>query len=279
MTKTDIDYSNTIIYKITCKDENVTDVYVGHTTNFVQRKHAHKQSCINNKSSNYNCKLYEVIRNKGGWNNWKMDIIHFFNCKDHFEARKKEQEYFISLNATLNSVEPMPKPVSKPVLDKEVVCEKCDIHYDTVQLLETHNNKSIDSNKKLPKIGSKFYCQKCDYGTCKKSSYDDHLLSKKHIKSMVSNEILPTKGLSTPKHECLCGKVYKDYSGLWRHKKKCKNDKDNDTNDNDTIQESNNQITPELVMSILHQNKELQKILIEQNKTIIELSKNNDNPV
>ena len=96
---------------------------------------------------------------------------------------------------------------------------------------------------------------------------------------MVSNEILPNKGLSTPKHECLCGKVYKDYSGLWRHKKKCKNDNDNDTNDNETIQESNNQITPELVMSILQQNKELQKILIEQNKTIIELSKNNDNPV
>jgi hypothetical protein len=276
MPKTDIDYSNTIIYKITCKDENVTDVYVGHTTNFVQRKHAHKQGCINNKSSNYNCKLYEVIRNKGGWNNWKMDIIHFFNCKDQFEARQKEQEYFVSLNATLNSVEPMPELVSKPVLDKEIVCEKCDIHSDAIQLLETHNNKSMDSNKILPKIGSKFYCQKCDYGTCKKSSYDDHLLSNKHIKSIYSNKILPNQGLSIPKHECLCGKVYKDYSGLWRHKKKCKNDNDNDANDNDTIKELNNQITPELIMSILHQNKELQKILIEQNNTIIELSKNND---
>ena len=112
MPKTVIDYSNTIIYKITCKDTNDPDVYVGHTTNFVQRKHAHKQSCINNKSPNYNCKLYEVIRNKGGWNNWKMEIINFFECKDHYEARKKEQEYFISLNATLNSIEPMPTPTS-----------------------------------------------------------------------------------------------------------------------------------------------------------------------
>ena len=67
MPKIEIDYSNTIIYKITCKDPNITDVYVGHTTNFVQRKHAHKQSCINNKSSNHKCKLYEVIRNNGGW--------------------------------------------------------------------------------------------------------------------------------------------------------------------------------------------------------------------
>lgn len=70
-----------------------------------------------------------------------------------------------------------------------------------------------------------------------------------------------------------CKKCFQTNSGLWKHNKLC------NTNDNDTIQESNNQITPELVMSILQQNKELQKILIEQNKTIIELSKNNDNPV
>ena len=51
MPKTDIDYSNTIIYKITCNDVSVKEVYVGHTTNFVQRKHAHKQACNNEKSS------------------------------------------------------------------------------------------------------------------------------------------------------------------------------------------------------------------------------------
>ena len=53
MPNVEIDYSTTIIYKITCKNPAITDVvYVGHTTNFVQRKHAHKQNCINNKSSN-----------------------------------------------------------------------------------------------------------------------------------------------------------------------------------------------------------------------------------
>ena len=57
MPKTDIDYSNTIIYKITCTNPEIKDVYVGHTTNFVQRKHCHKQGCNNTKSSNYNCKL------------------------------------------------------------------------------------------------------------------------------------------------------------------------------------------------------------------------------
>ena len=30
MSKRDIDYSNTIIYKITCRDKVIKDVYVGH---------------------------------------------------------------------------------------------------------------------------------------------------------------------------------------------------------------------------------------------------------
>jgi predicted GIY-YIG superfamily endonuclease len=121
-------------------------VYVGHTTNFVQRKHAHKQNCINIKSLNYKCKVYEAIRNNGGWDNWTMEIINFFNCSDHYEARKKEQEYFISLNATLNSIEPMPNPKIKPIkvtepkINNTFYCEKCNIHCNTLKLFEIHNN-------------------------------------------------------------------------------------------------------------------------------------------
>ena len=39
MPKDVVDYSNTIIYKIYCKNEMVTDIYVGHTTNFTKRKY------------------------------------------------------------------------------------------------------------------------------------------------------------------------------------------------------------------------------------------------
>ena len=75
------------------------------------------------------------------------------------------------------------------------------------------------SNDILPKICPKYYCENCDYGTSKKSSYDDHLLSAKHNKSMVSHQILPKL---CSKYICQnCNKEYKDNSGLWRHKKKC----------------------------------------------------------
>ena len=52
MPKVEIDYSNTIFYKIFCKDTTIKELYVGLTTNFVQRRHAHKQSCKNEKAQN-----------------------------------------------------------------------------------------------------------------------------------------------------------------------------------------------------------------------------------
>ena len=107
------------------------------------------------------------------------------------------------------------------------------------------------SNNILPKFCPKFYCEKCHYGTSKKSSYDDHLISKRHNNSITINNILPKfcSGFICN----ICSKEYKDNSGLWRHKKKCTLDK-------------SEFVTNDLVMKLINQNAELQKILIEQSK-------------
>jgi hypothetical protein len=110
-------------------------------------------------------------------------------------------------------------------------------------------------------LSKKYVCNYCDYNTDRKHNFDTHKLSSKHI--MATNGNIIKQELSN-NFECEnCNKVYKDRTGLWKHKKKCCNE------------ETNNQITPELIMSVLQQNKELQQILLEQNKTIVELSKNN----
>ncbi len=196
MPKTEIDYSNTIIYKITCKNPNVNDLYVGHTTNFVQRKHSHKQSCINDKSPNYKCKVYEVIRNNGGWDNWNMEIINFFNCQDHYQARQKEQEYFVSLNATLNSIEPMPKPKFKPIN----VIEKT--------------------------VKPQFYCEKCDYECFKIYNWKKHLVTSKHSQEIIGKNLVAQEFFCEK-----CKKCFHTNAGLWKHNKKCKNI--NESNDNE----------------------------------------------
>jgi len=114
---------------------------------------------------------------------------------------------------------------------------------------------------------NKFFCKSCDYATMRKSSYDDHLLTLKHQKSIFVNQ-KPAKTCSY--HICqFCQKSYKDNSGLWRHNKVCKKKEIN----SETVKMP--ELTPDTILNILKQNNDLQQMLVEQNKTIMEMSKNN----
>ena len=106
MPKTPNNYENTVIYKLVCNDLNITDCYVGHTTNFRARKRGHYSCCSNEKGSDYNYKIYETIRANGGWNNWSMIEIEKYPCLDANEARARERFWFEELNATLNGNKP-----------------------------------------------------------------------------------------------------------------------------------------------------------------------------
>ena len=54
MPKQDINYDNTSFYKIVCKDLNIKNLYVGHTTGFRRRKGSHKTNCNNASMKNHN---------------------------------------------------------------------------------------------------------------------------------------------------------------------------------------------------------------------------------
>ena len=95
-------YSNTIIYKLCCNDPSITDVYVGHTTNFTRRKQEHKSFCNNENGKKYNVYIYTFIRDNGGWNNWSMIEIEKISCIDTNDAKKNERKYIELLGATLN---------------------------------------------------------------------------------------------------------------------------------------------------------------------------------
>jgi len=102
-----IDYSKTIIYKIVCKDLEMTEVYVGHTTDFKSRKSIHKHYTIKENDKKYNLKVYKYIRENGGWDNFDMIEIEKFNdCKDSNEATSRERYWYEKLNAKLNSICP-----------------------------------------------------------------------------------------------------------------------------------------------------------------------------
>jgi len=97
------DYSQTVIYKIVCKDKTITDFYVGHTTNLKRRENIHlSRSC----GTNDNCysHLYNFIRENGGWTNFEMMILdHYPNCQSKEEALILEEEWIKKLNPPLNT--------------------------------------------------------------------------------------------------------------------------------------------------------------------------------
>ena len=96
------DYSKTIIYKIECKDVNIKDVYIGQTTNFINRKAVHKIRCNHNNNPKYYYKIYECMRNNGGFNNWDIIKLENYNCNNLKEAINREKYYMNLLNPTLN---------------------------------------------------------------------------------------------------------------------------------------------------------------------------------
>ena len=102
MPKDIINYSSTIIYKIVCKDLNITDIYVGHTTNFIKRKGQHKSYCHNPNSEKHHLKVYSTFRDNGNWDNWDMIEVEKYNCNDRNEAAARERYWYETLQAKLN---------------------------------------------------------------------------------------------------------------------------------------------------------------------------------
>ena len=92
-----IDDSQTIIYKLVCSDINITDCYVGHTTDFTRRKQKHKSDCNDISGEKYNLNVYSFIRDNGGWDNWSMVIIENYTCNSSLESNKQERYYNITM--------------------------------------------------------------------------------------------------------------------------------------------------------------------------------------
>ncbi len=125
-------------------------------------------------------------------------------------------------------------------------------------------------NAKMPKNAVKFICDICDFKCSKYSNYICHLKTKKHAQSAKDNQMIIDDNDFVPKNAdyiCACGSIYKYMSGLCRHKKKCKKEKEEH-------QQSFNFITPELVMELIKDNKDMKQIILEQNNTITKLVNN-----
>ena len=106
--------------------------------------------------------------------------------------------------------------------------------------------------KKTPKNVFLFSCEKCDFECCKKSEWDRHLITRKHV---LLTDLTP----KNPLHNCKnCDKQYTTREGLWYHLKKCDKIKPLAGETNSNIKE-----LTLLVSSLVDSNKKLQSQLAE----------------
>ena len=233
MPKIKINYDNMIFYKVYCINPNVKKMFIGHTTNIVQRKHILKK-----QSEIRYSEMFDVINKNGGWTYWRIKEIEKYNeCKSYADVLLREK-----------------------------------YHYDTlhgVMLNETTSNVEND-DEELPecvKQNDKYQCSFCEYECSKNKHFQQHLSTRKHmIAEKIMKENLLLKGLKNKEedhkeysknnindygngnaltldagfiepnnndkkkkqlqpegeHKCACGNVYKNMSGLCKHRHTCK---------------------------------------------------------
>ena len=94
------------VYKLICKDESIKECYIGSTINLHSRLHKHKNNSINTNSEKYHLKVYKKIREYGGWNNWKCEVLDELKNPGRGQLVQLEREYYEENidNATLNTV-------------------------------------------------------------------------------------------------------------------------------------------------------------------------------
>ena len=116
--------------------------------------------------------------------------------------------------------------------------------------------------KSYQKVAQKFHCEKCHYFTDKKSSFDKHNMTKKHLVTL-SDECHISSDTKVAYACSICKKNYSSRNGLWNHKKSCeKNIIIESKESKDEHEITNNAIAKDdLIIMLLKQNNELLDII------------------
>jgi predicted GIY-YIG superfamily endonuclease len=94
-------YENGVIYKLCCNDTNITDIYIGVTTNFRQRKNTHKYDSKSELKKHL--RVYDFINKNGRFSNWSMIEIEKYKASDKQDLLKRERYWIEQMKPTLNS--------------------------------------------------------------------------------------------------------------------------------------------------------------------------------
>jgi predicted GIY-YIG superfamily endonuclease len=178
-----IDYSKTVIYKIQHIDKDEL-LYVGSTTDFRRRKNRHKSDCKRGT-----IKLYEMIRDNGGWQMFNMVIIKEFCCENAEQARAEEDRIMREMKCNMNMIR-------AHTTSEEKRQQKKEYFEQNKQQKKEYDEQYYENNKEKKKEYVKEYYEQnreeinekrkqkliCDCGCeIRKDNLQRHLRSMKHI--------------------------------------------------------------------------------------------------
>jgi len=119
-----------------------------------------------------------------------------------------------------------------------------------------------NATEKVPKSSKFFVCKLCDFTCSRNSQWERHVSTDKHKNNQNATFCNKKVPKSSKIYICEnCEKNYKDRSSLWRHKKICIIEYAPDIEKDNSVKFDKN-----MILSLLNQNNELQKQLIELSK-------------
>tara|TARA_R110000822_G_scaffold261498_1_gene386112 strand:+ start:20 stop:559 length:540 start_codon:yes stop_codon:yes gene_type:complete len=107
-------------YKLSIADK----CYVGSTTDFDKRMRNHKSNCNNKNNKRHNSKVYQYMRQNGGWENVKVMIIDKIIYNHKREAEEMETTFMLRDGAELNSQYPKRSIKEWYVDNREIILER-----------------------------------------------------------------------------------------------------------------------------------------------------------
>lgn len=173
------DYNKGCIYLIKHnQDFNDENVYIGSCCNFTRRKCDHKKVCNNPNDKRHNLKIYQTIRENGGWDNWVMIKLHNFPCNEKHELNLEERRVIDLYQSKLN--------MRLPTRTTKEWCEdnKKELNEKKKKYREEHKEELNEKSKKYYENNKEQINEK------KKKWYEEHKekISEKYKKYYENNK-------------------------------------------------------------------------------------------
>jgi len=156
-------------YKIVNVNGDCDLVYVGSSCDMKQRRIRHKYNCNNPNSKQYNLKVYQKIREHGGWDEFKIVEIGTAEQLTLTESLVIEETYRVELKASMNTNRCITTDDEKKEQQKQY-------HIDNAEHRKEFNKQyCLDNAEKIKERTKQYYIDNADK------------INKKHTQYVIDN--------------------------------------------------------------------------------------------